>query len=120
MNLFQWLTIPPLVALALLDLSRAVFRRPRYRPDLLIRTLIWAAGATAIYDPMITVRIARSIGIERGTDLIVYVFVLAFLGTSFFLYSRMVKMQRQITELIRYIAIREAEQKPPAAPPISN
>ena len=115
MNLFQWLTIPPLVALALLDLSRVVFRRPRYRPDLLVRTLIWSAGATAIYDPMITVRIAHNRH-QRGTDLIVYVFVLAFLGTTFFIYSRIVRMQRQITELIRYIAIREAEQKPPTPP----
>jgi small membrane protein len=70
----------------------------------------------AIADPMITVRIARAIGIERGTDLVVYTFALAFLGTSFFFYSRLVRMQRQITELVRHIAIREAEHRPPPGP----
>lgn len=116
MNLFQWLTVPPLAALALFDLSRALVRRPRFRPDLLVRAAVWAAGAVAIYDPLITVRIAKSIGIERGTDLVVYLFALAFLGTSFFFYSRLVRMQRQITELVRHIAIREAEHRPPPGP----
>lgn len=114
MNLFQWLTLPPLAILALLDLSRAIFRRPRFRTDLLVRALVWSAGALAIADPLITVRIAQKVGIERGTDLVIYVFALAFLGTSFFFYSRMIRMQRQITELIRHIALREAEQKPPS------
>lgn len=117
MNLFQWLTVPPLAALALFDLSRAFVRRPRFRTDLLIRAVIWAAGAIAIYDPLLTVRIANVIGIERGTDLVVYVFALAFLGTSFFFYSRLIRMQRQITELIRHIAIREAEHRPPESGP---
>jgi small membrane protein len=112
-NLFQWLTVPPLAALALFDLSRAVARRPRFRIDLLIRAVVWAAGAVAIYDPLLTVRIANVIGIETGTNLVVYLFALAFLGTSFFFYSRLIRMQRQITELIRHIAIREAEQRPP-------
>ena len=113
MNLFQWLTIPPLASLALLDLSRAVFRHPRFRVDLVVRAFIWTAGAFAIADPLITVRIAKAVGIERGTDLIIYIFALAFLGTSFFFYSRLVRMQRQITELIRHIALREAEHRPP-------
>ena len=116
MNLFQWLTVPPLAVLALFDLSRALVRRPRFRPDLLLRAAVWAAGAVAIADPMITVRLARAIGIERGTDLVVYVFALAFLGTSFFFYSRLVRMQRQITELVRHIAIQEAEYRPPTGP----
>ncbi len=116
MNLFQWLTVPPLAALALLDLSRALFRRPRFRTDLLVRAVVWSAGAAVIADPLITVRIAGAIGIGRGTDLVFYVFALAFLGTSFFFYSRMVRMQRQITELIRHIALREAEHRPPPGP----
>jgi hypothetical protein len=115
-NLFQWLTVPALAALALFDLSRAVARRPRLRIDLLVRAVVWAAGAAAIYDPLLTVRIANVIGIERGTDLIVYLFALAFLGTSFFFYSRLIRMQRQITELIRHIAIEEAEHRPPDGP----
>ena len=115
MNLFQWLTVPPLGALALFDLYRAFVRQPRFRIDLLLRAVVWATGAVAIFDPLLTVRIANVIGIERGTDLIVYLFALAFLGTSFFFYSRLIRMQRQITELIRHIAISEAEQRPPEA-----
>lgn len=112
-NLFQWLTVPPLVVLALVDLSRVMFRRPRFRLDLVVRTFVWTAGALAIADPMITVRLAKAVGIERGTDLVMYLFALAFLGTSFFFYSRIIRMQRQITELIRHLAIKEAESHPP-------
>ncbi len=115
-QLFQWLTVPPLAALALLDLYRAIVRRPRFRIDLVVRATVWAAGAVAIYDPMVTVDIATAIGIKRGTDLIVYLFALAFLGTSFFFYSRIERMQRQITELVRHIAISEAEHRPPPGP----
>jgi hypothetical protein len=115
-NVFQWLTVPALAALALFDLYRALFRRPRFRIDLLVRSVVWAAGAYTIYDPMITVRIAKAVGIERGTDLVVYIFALAFLGASFFFYSRLIRMQRQITELIRHIAIEEAERRPPSDP----
>jgi hypothetical protein len=39
-NEFQWLTVPPLAALALLDLSRAIVRRPRFRIDLLVRVAV--------------------------------------------------------------------------------
>ena len=116
MNLFQWLTVPPLAALALFDLYRAFVRQPLFRIDLLLRVVVWAAGAVAIYDPLLTVRIANVIGIERGTDLVVYLFALAFLGTSFYFYSRLIRMQRQITELIRHIAIEEAEHRPPDGP----
>jgi hypothetical protein len=115
-NVFQWLTVPVLAALALFDFSRAILRRPRFRIDLLVRTVIWVAGAIAIADPMVTVWVARSIGIERGTDLVVYLFALAFLGTSFFFYSRLIQVQRQITELVRHIALRDAEQRPPDGP----
>lgn len=113
MNVFQWLTVPPLAILAAIDLARALFQRPRFRGDRVLRAVIWTAGAVAIYDPMVTVRVAHAIGIERGTDLIVYVFALAFLGTSFFFYARTLRLQRQITELVRHLAIRDAERGPP-------
>lgn len=116
MNVFQWLTVPPLALLAAIDLARALFQRPRFRGDRVLRAIIWTAGAVAIYDPMVTVRVAHAIGIERGTDLIVYVFALAFLGTTFFFYARTLRLQRQITELVRHLAIREAEQGPPRDP----
>lgn len=116
MNLFQWLTVPPLAALAVIDLFRSVFGRPRFRGDLVLRTVIWAAGAVAIADPMLTVRVAHAIGIERGTDLVVYSFALAFLGTTFYFYSRSVRMQREITAVVRHLAIQEAERRPPNDP----
>jgi len=54
--------------------------------------------------------LADVLGIGRGTDLVFYLFVLAFLGAAFFFYSRLVRMQRQITQLIRDNAIREAQR----------
>jgi hypothetical protein len=108
MNLFQWITIPILGLLFAADLRGMLFKRPFFRRDRMIRCVIWLAAGLAIYDPAITIIAANSIGIQRGADLITYIFALSFLATSFYFYSRSIRIERQITELIRHIALNEA------------
>ena len=50
------------------------------------------------------------LGIRRGADFVLYGMVLTFFGTSFFFYSRYVKLETQITELVRHLSIMEARQ----------
>ncbi len=111
MNLFQWITLPILGVLLLVDLRNLLVRRPVFRKDRVFRCLIWFAAGVAIYEPGITVIVANAIGIHRGADLVLYVFCLAFLAASSFFYSRLVRMERQMTELVRHIAIKEARSK---------
>jgi hypothetical protein len=53
---------------------------------------------------------ATAVGIGRGADAVLYLFVFAFLVTAFYFYARQVKLQRQVTELVRHIAIHEARR----------
>lgn len=108
MNLFQWITLPILGLLFAFDLRGVFFKRPYFRRDRIIRCVIWLTAGVAIYDPGLTVIAANAIGIDRGTDLVTYIFALSFLATSFYFYSRTTRLERQMTELIRHIALKEA------------
>jgi hypothetical protein len=109
MNLFQWLTISVLCVLLLWEL-KARRRRIPATSIWLLRFAIWLAAGLAIAFPEKTNDIARSIGIGRGADVVMYCFVLAFLFTSFYFYSRMVHLQREVTLLVRHLALREAQR----------
>ncbi|MGL4421078.1 MAG: DUF2304 family protein [Gemmataceae bacterium] len=52
-------------------------------------------------------------GIGRGADAILYGFVLAFLWVSFWQYSQYLRLQRDLTQVVRYVAIQEARQEKP-------
>ncbi len=114
MTPFQWIAVPLLGLLCLLDLRRVLQRRS-FRFDRLLRCLTWLAAAIAIADPELTVAIAHAVGIARGTDLVLYVFVLVFLAVAFHLYARTVRLERQMTDLVRHIAVSEAQPPLPRA-----
>jgi hypothetical protein len=108
-NLFQWLTLPVVFGL----LARELIDRRRRAAATgfwMIRCLVWIAAGTAIADPDGVQWVATRIGITRGTDLVLYLFVLVFLVTAFYFYSQKVALQRQITVLVRHIAIQEASR----------
>jgi hypothetical protein len=108
MTLFQWLALSLLGVLFLGDLLHLRRTGPVPRVVRLFRCLVWLAAALAITQPDRLTWLARSVGIGRGADVVLYVFVLAFLLVSFYFYSRYVRLQRQMTQLVRHLAIREA------------
>ena len=113
MTLFQCLSLPILGALFVRELI-GFWREPAARGGCWLRGLVWSAAAVAIAWPGLVQEIADTLGIGRGTDLVVYLFGLLFLGVSFYFYSRFVRVQRQITTLVRHIAMQEARQGRPA------
>ncbi|MCP4069505.1 MAG: DUF2304 domain-containing protein, partial [Phycisphaeraceae bacterium] len=65
----------------------------------------------AAVDPDRTTRFARTIGINRGTDLIVYlVTIVVFQGFVIF-YLRLRKVRRELTLLVRQLALLEASSR---------
>ncbi len=111
MNAFQWITLSVLGVLLVRDGLGLVFRAPTFRRDRLVRWVVWAAAFAAILNPDLTVVAANAIGIQRGTDLVLYVFVLAFLGTAFYFYAQSTRLHRQLTDVVRHIAIQEAQKQ---------
>jgi hypothetical protein len=109
MNAFQILSISVLAVVFLLELV-AVKRGASSRRAWALRSTILLAAAVAIADPDIVQRFAQLIGIGRGADVVLYLFVLFFIGTSFYFYTRCAQLQRQITTLVRHLALQGASQ----------
>lgn len=70
-------------------------------------------GIIAVLWPMVTTYVANAVGVGRGTDLVLYVLVMVFIYNAVAMSQRMHRMERQLTLLIRELAIRDAR---PAAP----
>jgi hypothetical protein len=115
LSVFQILALLFLAALIALELVNRL-RAPPPSRIWLLRLIVWLAAALTIAWPGLTQKFADAIGIGRGADVVLYIFVLAFLVTTFYWYFRHVQLQRQLTEVVRHIALREAERGRPTQP----
>ncbi len=68
------------------------------------------AGALSVLFPDITVVAANAVGVARGTDLLLYVLVVAFLFVTIGLYQRVHSLERRLTDLARELALRTADR----------
>lgn len=112
MILFQQIALPVLGLLMVRELVRRLRGRDSGLVNLL-RFFLWLAAFVAITWPNMLTSIASTIGIRRGADLVLYVLALAFLGTSFYFYSRYVRLERQLTQVVRQLAIQGARRENP-------
>ncbi|QDU75699.1 hypothetical protein Pan97_27340 [Bremerella volcania] len=108
MNLFQWVAIIFIGCSLLVEVVRAIGHK-RLSWAKSFRITIWLVAAISILNPTIVTRVAQTIGIGRGADILIYVVTLTFIATTFYFYSRYTRLQRQITDLARYLAIHEAK-----------
>jgi hypothetical protein len=63
----------------------------------------------AVVRPDDVTKVARLFGVGRGTDLLLYALIVAFVFTVLALYLRIQEDEQRITQLSRAMAIREAE-----------
>jgi len=111
-TLFQ---VAALTVIALLVLRETIdlARGRRGKRLRLLRMLVWFSAGTAIAFPEVIQDAAILLGIGRGADAVLYVFVLVFLATTFFFYAQFAQQQQQLTQLVRHLAIRDATRKDP-------
>lgn len=74
--------------------------------------VVLLVGIAFSIEPNWTTSIAHVLGIRRGTDLLLYLLVLAVLYGFLVMYLKLRRVRRELTLLVRQIAIREAEQNP--------
>ncbi|HMO35490.1 MAG TPA: DUF2304 domain-containing protein [Gemmatales bacterium] len=104
MNLFQWIAVPFLVLLVVWEWARvARHRLPLIGP--LLRTALWLLAIGLILYPDTLTYIARFLGIGVGVNLLLYLLTFTFLAVSFLLYARIVQLRRQLTQLVRHLAL---------------
>ena len=79
--------------------------------DFIFWSLLWLAAGVIVSVPAITTRLAISIGIGRGTDLVIYTSIIIILYLLFRLYVKISNVHREITLLVRASALELAEHK---------
>ena len=107
MNTFQVILLVLLVAAALVTLV-AGLRRMIGRPTAAMLLVVLLIGFLATLDPDRTTVVARAVGVNRGTDLIVYLMTLVVLQGFVVFYLRLRRVRRELTLLVRRLAILEA------------
>lgn len=108
MTTFQLVTLPILVAFVI-GTAVATARR-RLTPRLgTAWMLLWLAAAVSIAVPEILVRLAQLLGIGRGADLVLYVSILGTFVAFFLTYLRFRRVEEQLTQIVRHLAILNAE-----------
>jgi len=108
MNLFQWVAVTFIGGSLLFEVIRAVNSK-RTSWAKAFRISVWLAAAVCVLNPNIVGYFAQFIGIGRGADILIYVVTLTFIATTFYFYSRYIRLQRQITDLARHLAINDAK-----------
>ena len=79
--------------------------------DVLLLFVLVTSAVLFILVPGWTNLIAQKLGVGRGADLVFYLCIVLFCFVILKLYSRMRRLEQQITEIIRKESIEEAEVK---------
>jgi hypothetical protein len=86
--------------------SNAVYVQASKRVALVLFALV---NIYAVMRPDHLSALANLVGVGRGTDLVLYALVVAFMAGMFSFYQRFRVVDRRYTELARTVALREAE-----------
>jgi len=98
-----------LIAGLLLIIAYIYLRLRSAMVDAIVFILLGLVGTVLVIFPDFTTRIANTIGIGRGADMIFYFSILFFGFVCLKLYARVRKLEQQLTKIIRDIAIFQAE-----------
>ena len=85
----------------------------RRRTAVLVIAFLVIVGSLIVW-PNITTKIARILGIGRGADLILYCLALVTMIGFAMTYTRLHRLRRDITLLVRHTALQEAQDAGPA------
>jgi len=112
MNTFQivGLVVFPLTVIGII---LAMFRGWVSRRECLAWTVVMLVACIAIAWPETTSRAAKAIGIGRGADLVSYCGIVVMLIGFWMVYLRLRRVQRDLTLVVRRLAMLEAQDRPP-------
>ena len=106
MSAFQ-IAAMSLVGLLFLGSVFVAVRRQASRRVALPWALVWLAAGCAIAWPESTRYIARTLGIGRGADLVLYCFALVTMIGFFMVYVRIRRLESHLTTIVRQLALDE-------------
>ncbi len=89
-----------------------LFRNAGTRRDQFLWSMLWIVSGIAIAWPRLTVIVAGVLGIGRGADLVFYCAVVVMMIGFLMVYARLRRLRRQLTLIVRHLAIEEAHANP--------
>jgi hypothetical protein len=104
-----------ILILAILLFILYVFRVRTLLIDRMIYMFLVSGGIVCILFPELSTAIANMVGIGRGADLIFYLFVIFSLFNHVGLVSHVKRLERQLTDLTRAIAVGQPLRAGPEA-----
>lgn len=110
MTLFQILGIIVSFAFVLLSLASLIRGRVHWGASF-SWMLLWLLSAVAFMRPEWTTTVASWLGIHRGADFVFYCSILAMLVGFFVVFARLRRIEANVTDLVRQIALGEAPNK---------
>lgn len=108
---FQVVALILLGLLLVLTITAAVFKKAT-RGEAAFWSMIWITAAVAIVRYEWTMVVARTLGIGRGADLLLYAAVGVMLVGFMMVYIRLRRLRREITLIVRHLALKEAQGGP--------
>jgi hypothetical protein len=112
MNALQTLIVLLFVTLAVLTLS-AGLRGTVPKKVVTAGLLLWTFGAIATVWPHTVGDLAHALGVGRGADLLLYMTTLSLAVVCFYMYARFRRVERQLTMLVRRLAMDAANERTP-------
>lgn len=121
LNPFQ-LIVLPILAILFVERAAAVARGRIRRRVAAFWMMIWLCAGLAVAWPDMTTRVARVFGIGGGSNFILYLAVLFMLIGFYMTYVRLRRLDASITQLVRHLAIQNAQPgaEPDAEPSVSE
>lgn len=72
-----------------------------------LRLAVWLLAATLIFFPHATAPVAEFLSIGRGADVLLYLTVIAFLLSFFYVIHALERQREQLTYLVRSLAVNQ-------------
>jgi small membrane protein len=66
------------------------------------------AAIASVINPDLLTSAANDVGVTRGTDLVLYIFIVIFVATTIGTYFRFRAQERRLVDIVRAMAIRDA------------
>ena len=108
------ITVVVIILFALFAWSRAALRlrdKNITLGEFIFWSIIWAVVILVSLFQDILSQVSSVVGIGRGTDLAVYLSIIVLFYLLFRIYVFMDEQNKQITKLVRQVAIRDAKKK---------
>lgn len=102
-----------IAAMALVGAIRRFRRREMSARWLALWAILWIGASIVVLVPTTSERIAAILGVGRGVDVVVYLSIAALFYFMFRIMTRLDRMERDITKIVRAAALRDAEQENP-------